>query len=321
MATSRNTRSEALPGPGQDKLRSSGGSALLDPVALRAELLGEFNSSVHRACAAAVSAAHDPDTAVHELRKALRRAGAVLSILSGVLPESTRVALKSALQQARRSLSAIRDEAVAAETLRRMPLSDTDSDTAKRVLEHAGDTPPAIQQRLRDAATRAVAQAEALQAALPAQLSWREVSNGIRGVYRQARRARRAGRTSHSRFHSWRRHSKELAHALDFVARHAGHRAAAIHRRIDDIGDRLGDPVDLIMLREFVPTHGESLSPNAVAQLRESIDARLDKLMKSARKASRKAFDLKAKKFERRLRKAVERDLAPRDRARERAAR
>src|SRR5205085_12161129 len=99
---------------------------------------------------------------------------------------------------------------------------------------------------------RAAAQADALEAALPAQVTWDDVVHGIRMVYAEARRARRAGKVSKQWFHSWRRRSKELAYTLDFVARQAGPRAAAIHNEVDGITDTLGPAVDLIMVREFV---------------------------------------------------------------------
>jgi hypothetical protein len=99
----------------------------------------------------------------------------------------------------------------------------------------------------------------------------------------------------------------------DFVARQAGPRAAAIHSELDGLTDTLGPAVDLIMVREFVETHGAGLSPDSVEHLRATIDAQLDDLMKSARKAGRDTFQLKPKKFERRLTKAVKRDLTPPD--------
>src|SRR5690606_33993698 len=162
-------------------------------------------------------------SAVHASRKALRRARAVLSMVAGALPESERRAVRAALREARRSLSTVRDHAVAPEALGALPLDDDERETAKRVLDGAAEAIPAlaeIKQLLGEAAARAAAQAEALAAALPPEVSWDVVADGIAGVYREARRARRRAKRSRSRFHTWRRRSKELVYQLDFVAAH-----------------------------------------------------------------------------------------------------
>lgn len=319
MATSEAPKSvTALPYPEHDKLGPLGSraSALHDPVELRAKLIAEFNSAVTAARDAAASADRGAATAVHEARKALRRARAVLLMISSALPKSERRAVKTALQEARRSLSTIRDHSVAPETLGQLPLGDEDRTTAKRVLDNAAEAIPAaaeIRQLLGEAAARAAAQAEAIAAALPAQVTWDDVVSGIRDVYADARRARLAGKRSKAWFHSWRRRSKELAYTLDFVARQAGPRGAAIHGEVDAITDTLGPAVDLIMLREFVETHAQGIPADAIDHLRDTIDDQLDDLMKSGRKAGRDEFRLKPSKFERRITKAVRRDLTPPD--------
>src|SRR6185503_17453880 len=65
---------------------------------LRRALVGEFSAATD----AAREAAGQPDlqTAVHDYRKALRRARAVLSLVAGSLPKSERRAVRKALQDA-----------------------------------------------------------------------------------------------------------------------------------------------------------------------------------------------------------------------------
>jgi CHAD domain-containing protein len=317
MATTE-APAKPLPYPEHDKLGPLGGrpSALHDAVELRAKLLAEFRQSVTAAREAAGAVDEGSSKAVHEARKALRRGRAVLSMLAGALPKSERHAVKAALQEARRSLSTIRDHAVAPETLGQLALSDEERATARRVLDNAAEAIPAaseVKQLLGEAAARAAAQAEALEAAVPPSVSWDVIADGIRKVYGQARRARRVGKNSKRWFHSWRRRSKELVYQLDFVGQHAGPRALAIHAELDGVTDTLGPGVDLIMLREFVVTHAQGISPDEIKQLRDSLDDQLDDLMKHARRAGRDAFSQKPKKFERRLVKAVKRDLTPPD--------
>jgi CHAD domain-containing protein len=237
-------------------------------------------------------------------------------MISSALPKSERRAVKEALQEARRSLSTIRDHSVAPETLGQLALGDEDRDTAKRVLDSAAEAlPPTaeIKQLLAEAATRAAAQGEALVAALPPAVDDSVVYDGIAQTYGEARRARRKAKSSKSWFHTWRRRTKELVYQLEFLAKHAGARASAIHEEIGGVSDTLGSAVDLVMLRDFVETHGQGIDKDALTSLRKTIDNRLEDLMKSARKNAKDAFEMKPKKFEKRLVKSVKRDLTPAD--------
>jgi CHAD domain-containing protein len=317
MATTTEPKS-ALPYLEHDKLGPLGvkTSAIHDAAALRNALVHAFEAAAHDARDAV--AAIDKDSAasaVHASRKALRRARAVLDLVGRALPKGERRAVKTALREARRALSSVRDHSVAPETLAQMALDDDDRATAARVLANAAEAMPAIaeiKQLLAESAARAAAQAEALQAALPHDIAWDIVSRGVRDTYGEARRASRAKR-SRSWFHTWRRRSKELVYQLELIASHAGPRLTAIHGEIAGVTEALGPAVDLVMVRDFVVTYGQGLTPEALAHLRGSIDHVLEDLMTSARKAARDAFRQKPKKLEKRISKAVRRDLAPAD--------
>jgi CHAD domain-containing protein len=322
MATPTSKTEEARPEriayAEEDKLGPLGvrASALHDPIDLRARLLEEFEQAVAAAKAAAATADQGSTSAVHESRKALRRARAVLSMVAGALPKSERRAVRAALQNARRSLSTVRDHAVAPGTLGAQTLDDGDRETAKRVLDNAAEAIPAlaeIKQLLGEAAARAAAQAEALAAALPAEVPWAVVAGGIAGVYREARRARRQAKGSRPRFHTWRRRSKELVYQLDFISAHAGARTLAIRADVAAVTDQLGPAVDLVMLHDFVQTYAQGLPGGDVEQLRDELDRQLEARMKDARKGGRDVFRPKPKKFIRRLAKAVKRDLTRAD--------
>lgn len=318
MATTTEATS-TLPYPEHDKLGPLGArtSAIHDPVALRNALIGAFEAAAHEARDAVAELDQGSATsAVHTARKALRRARAVLGLVADALPKSERRAVRTALQDARRALSAVRDHAVAPETLGKLALGDDDRAAASRVLANAAEAMPAtaeVKQLLAEAAARAAAQTEALQAALPAELDWDVVAEGLRATYGEAHRACVAAKRSKSWFHTWRRRSKELVYQLELVAKHAGPRLAAIHDEISGVTDALGPAVDLIMVREFVTTYGQGVAPDALAQLRSALDGLLDELMTSARRTAREAFRQKPRKFEKRISKSVRRDLAPPD--------
>ncbi len=279
---------------------------------LRRALIAEFQAAANAAREASASVDHDVEEAVHDYRKALRRARAVLTLVAKALPRSERRAVKKALQEARRARGSARDHAVAPETLGTLPLSDEERTIAKAVLDAAAEAQPArqeIKQGLAEGAARALAQVEALEAALPAQLAWSTVVKGIRTTYDAARCARKAAKRSVRSFHRWRRRSKELGYQLDVVAGFAGLRVAEIQKEIEGATDPQSPVVDLIMLRDFVETHG--VRGEALERLTDAIDVQLDDLMRDARRAGREAFRKKPRKFGKRLTRAIERDLAP----------
>lgn len=309
-------------GTGEERERDQQGatrahaSVLRDPVELRHKLLGVFQAAVHDARESVQAVDVDATGAVHDARKALRRARAVLSLMSGALPKSERRAVKEALQAARRSLSTVRDHAVAPDTFAEIQLDDEDRGTGKRVLENAAEAAPAateIKQLLGDAATKAAVQAEALEAALPGEIRWSTVIEGLASVYGEARTARRKAKRSKQAFHTWRRRTKELGYQLEIIGEMAGPRVHAVKSEIDAVSDTLGPAVDRIMLREFVETHGLGIPADAVGRLRTAIDAQLDDLMDAARKVASDSFEVKPSKFARRIAKTVKRDLASPD--------
>jgi hypothetical protein len=306
-----------LPYPEHDKLGPLGlQTTINDPVGLRLAMIHAFEAAAQGARDAVATSDHDTAQAVHAARKSLRRARAVLGLVAQALPKSERRAVRTALQEARRALSSVRDHAVAPETLALLPLDEEDRAVADRVIANAAQALPAaaeIKQLLAESAARAAAQAEALQAALPHDVDWDVVVGGLADTYGEARHASRAAKRSKSWFHTWRRRSKELVYQLELVAGHAGPRLAAIHSELAGVTDTLSGPVDLIMLREFVATHDQGIAPEAIDHLRDTIDRHLDDLMKSARKAARDAFHLKPRKLEKRITKSVRRDLAPPD--------
>lgn len=307
-----------LPYPEHDKLGPIGvqTSALHDPAALRNALVRAFEAASQEAREAVAASDKSAASAVHTARKALRRARAILGLVAGALPKAEHRAVRTALQEARRALSTVRDHAVAPETLAELPLDEADRATATRVVANAAASMPAaaeVKQLLAEVAARAAAQAEALQAALPHDVDWAVVAGGLGESYGDARHA--SEKRSRSWFHTWRRRSKELVYQLELVADHAGPRLSAIHSELSGVTDTLGSAVDLIMLRDFVATYAQGIAPEAVDHLRETIDHHLDDLMRSARKAARDAFRQKPGKLEKRVTKAVRRDLAPPDEA------
>jgi CHAD domain-containing protein len=295
-------------------LGTQGGALAGD--ALRAAMIGEFLAAAEAARDAASSVDAGAATAVHEYRKALRRARAVLTLVSDALPKSERRAVKRSLQEARRAVSTVRDHAVAPETVAKLELGDEERAAADGVLANAAEAMPPVEEirtLLLEGAKRAAAQVEALEASLPRELELGTIVEGVRVVYAEARDARAGAKKSTAKFHAWRRRTKELVYQLELLARWAGKRVGALHDEADLAADALSPAVDLIMLREFVATYAQGVGTGHLAKLADALDDRLHAAMKDARKSSRGAFARKPGKLAGKLERAVKKDLAPAD--------
>lgn len=299
-----------------DKLGPIGGkTAVLDSDSqLRIMLVHEFRAAAEAAKKAAAKTEQNAAHAIHDSRKALRRARAVLELLADALPKSEHKAVRRALQESRRALSNVRDHGVAPDTFAKLTLDDEDRATGRKILDNAAEAMPAVaevKQLLNDAAAKAAAQVEALEAALPQELHWSTVGVGLRAVYSAARDARKKAKKSAAAFHSWRRRTKELVYQLGILAEHAGTRTLEIHDEVAAVTPALSDAVDIIMLSEFCDTYGQGVSPEALEKLQATIHEHLGDLMKTARKQAKAPFEAGGKAFAKRVGKAVRKDLAP----------
>lgn len=286
-------------------------SLIDDDVELRRVLVAEFQSAADGAKAAAASVDRNITTAVHEYRKALRRARAVLLLVGGALPKSERSAVRRALRDARRALGTARDHAVAPDSVSLVNLGEVEQHAADAILTAAREAVPPlaeIKQLLNEGAARTAAQVEALEAALPAAISWSTVLRGLRAVYKEARDARQAAKRSKRSFHTWRRRSKELTYQLDLLSSYAGERVAELQRELEAVTDTQSPVVDLIMLRDFVRTHAGNTAPEALDSLVGAIEVQIKDLMADSRKAGRDAFRRRPRRFAKKLTKATRQD-------------
>ncbi len=307
----------AAPYREEDKLGPLGArrSVLIPGQAdVRAAMVAGFRAEIDRI--AAIAAAVEPatvDADVHAMRKALRWARGILSLAASALPPSEHRAIRRELRAARRALSVARDHAVAPVRLHALELPADLIGTRDRVAAAAAAAAPEVEAviaAVRAGAARAGRQLVALEAALPAQLTWAIVAAGVAATYRDARRALAASKRSRRAFHAWRRRCKELAHQLEFVADLAGPEVAALRAPYQELSDHLGDVVDTLMLRDFVATHGDGARPGAVRALRRHLGHELRAASRAARQAGAPLFSHRARAFARQVTDAVARDLA-----------
>ncbi len=288
----------------------------LEESALRRTLLRAF----HDAIAAAGAAAQDPDldAAVHEVRKALRRARATAWLVASDLPRDDRREIMRALVAARRQLSSTRDLAVAPLTIDLLGLDEDHLVAADDVVSQArsaGPTPDQVRTALADTVAAVRGLPAIMAAALPATTDWKVLRRGLAGTYRRARKRLRKARRSRAAFHDVRKRTKELAYQLELLAAGVDGHTEALRRGLADLAEELGGVVDAIMLRDFLVAHAPPPADEAsVARLETllaAIDTHLAARMKASRKGARELFERPARRWARKVGKAVRRDHAP----------
>lgn len=297
-----------------EKLGPIGPVASLWESNARALVMDAFRTAAAEAAVAAGKAGTDLASSVHELRKALRRAGAVLALVRPVLRKVEHAAIRNELRTARRAVSAARDQTVAASSLAALPLETDEREVADMLQAALGEQQPDVEEvsaAVADGAKRAQAQLEALDAALPDGVKWQTITKGLAATYRRARAARKDAKRSRTSFHRWRRRTKELEAQLALLADHSGERTEALRRSYGDISDVLGPVADLLMLRELIHAHGKAWAPERFEVLAQGIERLTETQIRGARKLAKPMFDARPKELAKRVSKAVHKDANP----------
>jgi CHAD domain-containing protein len=300
--------------PDDEQLGPIGPPASLWESNARDLVLTAFRAATADATEAAGKAAADLGTAVHELRKALRRAGAMLALVRPALRKDEHAAIRNELRTARRAVSAARDHTVAEESLAGLDLEAEAREVAQLLLEalRGGDLDSqAIAAQIAAGAEQARLQVEALDAALPEEVKWQVIVRGLAQTYREARSARKDAKRSRAAFHRWRRRTKELDAQLSLLAEHAGERTAALQHSYEEISDLLGPIADLLMLRELIDAHGKAWSRERFDVLADALEDLTAARIREARKQTKELFEPRPKELSRRIGKALRKDAHP----------
>ena len=212
----------------------------------------------------------DSVSAVHEYRKCLRRARAVVALLRPALGRRTERGLRRKLREAFEVTGAFRDADVLQSTLAALPPVPED-DLARHAISVSFELD---QRRSRRDASEALARGLASVAGLPAVLDTCldpafSAHDLERGLMRLRRRERRAlGKAQESRsvadFHEWRKRLKELRYAVELVASGGTRELQAREKALGNLARDLGDVTDLTVLaREIERRRDEGAVPPA----------------------------------------------------------
>ncbi len=227
--------------------------ALRRGVPLRQSVLLAFTAIIARARASARRAAVDPEESVHDFRKSIRRARAMVALLRPALGRMAATGLTSELRRAFRATGALRDQAILLSTLRSISSEDPARPAIEQTLqaELLGDGQPARAAQHLVAGTRALAPLPAtLRVVLPQTFSVADLERGlarsVRRVHRTLNQAAASGLEAD--FHEWRKRVKELRYQIELLASTG---SAELGRREDAfaiLAEELGKVTDLIVL-------------------------------------------------------------------------
>jgi CHAD domain-containing protein len=258
---------------------------------LCAGLAEAFAKVIRYACDWSLRVEQEPEPAVHNFRKSIRRGRALLKLVAKLIPRADYDALAEELRGAMRETSAARDADVLVSLVAaypRKPKTQTALDALQILLEEQRAAVHS-QARLKKAMTEGAEVLRSvparLQAALPATTCHADLQLALRVSHRRARRARRRARKSSEEddVHSWRKRVKELRYQLELLAPLTGERPQ--HVALAALAEGLGEVTDLIVLRDCVLAHGERL------QQRHQVDAE-PLLLKLEKKIARRQQEL-----------------------------
>ncbi|MBV8033051.1 MAG: CHAD domain-containing protein [Betaproteobacteria bacterium] len=256
----------------------------------------------------ALAREEERDQAIHEARKALKRARTGLELLKKTIQPAMYAHEKERLRGIARQLAEVRDDKVQVDTLaalakeerhpeRREVLIRLKDESRRRQREHwsameAADSFEHIEQALRESARRIhgwhdpVDGASALERAL------------VR-LYRKSRKAFRKSKKSRrdETLHEARKRAKHLVHALEIVAKEdPPRRAGKVLKRLEKMGDWLGEDHDLAVLESNL-MHSEAGPEDLRRKLCKAIEDRRTKLQKKALRRGRRVFRGKTRKL------------------------
>jgi CHAD domain-containing protein len=208
---------------------------------------------------------------VHETRKALKRAGALVRLQRDSLGRKRYERESAALREAARQLAGARDAEVMVEALERLmrshPKRLSNSPGVHELLSRLTAERARVGGETTYGAHTRARVAQELRAVRGRLARWeprsgdRKVARrGLRRLYRQgAQRGRRARKAQTSvALHQWRKRAKDLRYVMEMLHgedKKQRKRLRRIARRADRLGETLGEEHDLALLAEQVRLH------------------------------------------------------------------
>jgi CHAD domain-containing protein len=257
-------------------------------------------------------ASGDPVEAVHDARKALKKARSLLRLSRGALDPEDRRRENAALRSAGRALSSARDAEVMLEATDELAdrfagrVPQATFDAIRRHLEAARD--PARQQLLESGLTGQVAdELKAVRGRIDEwsvrREGWKALEPGLERSYARGRAAMGEARKhpKAENLHDWRKRTKDLWYHLRVLKAIAPGIVGGAAKDADKLSKLLGDDHDLAVLHETLERGAGGLKVDVDAVV-ELIDHRREQLQAEAFQLGERLYAESPKAFARRMR-------------------
>jgi CHAD domain-containing protein len=254
-------------------------------VPLREAMLSAFTAIIATARGTVRHVALEPEEALHDFRKSVRRARALVSLLRPALGRTAATGISGELRGAFQATGALRDADILIATLRSVASDDPSRPIVERALS---------QEQTRDGARAAEALAagnrvlrplpDVLRVTLPQTFSMDDLARGLARSCRRVRatlaQAVEAGTSA--AFHEWRKRVKELRYQIELLASTGSAALKKREKALAALAEELGKVTDLIVLQTaLVERQASGAVPQAPAlaeAIRTTIDARAREL-------------------------------------------
>lgn len=269
---------------------------------LRESILLAFARTLRYARAAARRASQDPEESVHEYRKSIRRARAVVTLLRPALGATAAAGLARELKRAFAETGALRDADVLLETLRLVPGDDPVLQTIEAALGRERTRDGEGTARALEAGSRILRPLpDALRVTLPETFSTDDLARGLSRSVRRVKEtlARAADSGLDADFHDWRKRVKELRYQVEMLASSG---SAALKRRekaLASLAEDLGETTDFILLEAALAERASRGEIPESLSLHDAIRTTVSERARTLQAAGRAMFSVPPGEFAR----------------------
>jgi CHAD domain-containing protein len=217
---------------------------------------------------AAASASTRSVEAVHQFRKSIRRARAIVELLRPALGERAADGLVLALKKAFAETGSLRDADILLAALASLGETDITTEALEAALKaELADRPGPAQtaELLRGGGAGLRPLPGVLEVVLPADFSVGDLHKGFARTQRRARRALSRALESYSpeNFHRWRRRMKDLRYQVELLASGGSKTLRHTEKELGRLAQDVGDTTDLFVLGREVEARAAALPDSA----------------------------------------------------------
>lgn len=310
--------SEAIRGP----VAPSAGSepavtpAAPEAVAARAKLRLQPKLPVAEALATAFAAVcryaqdqgprsqQEPESAVHEFRKSVRRLRALTKLVTPLIGRQESRALQRQLREAARATSSLRDSRVLLATTQGLSVRKKATKAQGAVVSQLRaeifnlSASGVEHETVRRQAQNVSVVAAQFRSCLPGHVEHSQLVLAIGDSYRKARKAQRQAAASgqDEDVHDWRKRTKELRYQLELLEPLPA-AADDTSRELRDFAKNLGSITDLMVFEDYLRRQGRRIDGVAVKPLRKQVKKQIRHLLTALQPDAESFYKPKPKRF------------------------